>query len=1660
MRNITGTAEFLEKINIVIAGDLTSSDLNITGIIDGGGFGFADVFSLGISGAFSDTPDTPGVVRDVAFTAGDAAMGDVHLRSIIDINLVAGTVRNITGSAGFEFFFIMGDLTSNDLNITGIIDGGTGGGILYLDDGVVNNITFSAAPPAAGDLHLQNIGTIVLGCCSIVRGNITGSVESEHFAIDANLTRGLIITGIIDGGGGVDELAMTFGHGGVNNIAFSAENPAAGDLHLQNIEYITIGFNSGGVARMVNGNIDASGATAGVVFTLARSTVSGNVVGSPHDDTFNFGSTTIGGIIDGGGGDDNFIIGAGMTLSGRIDGGDGMDTLRLATDFTPTSANLFGGILTLTSSGGRLDLTLANIETIDIAGLTMVELPTIDMPPIDMPIVELPPVDMSMPSLVFAATAGDDVFAISSDITGSPERPLVSVIDGLGGQDELQLNNGAVVTSVSLNTAPPTGGAVHLQNVEAITIDGGTVNGSINIGGAATDMTLNLISGTISGDVNGSGRGDTFKLGGDISIGGFINGDVGRDELQINTGTAINNLAFSNQAPTQGDVHLIHIETITLNGGTVSGNIDVSGALAGPTFDPRSGANVVLRNNVRDGVTFNLHTGAVGGNVIGSRYDDVFIISGDMVGDGPTLDINGVIRGLGGRDELRLITGGVVNDIQFSYITGSLSVEPVEIITIDGGRVNGNIDVGGATAGMTLNLRAGAVGGNVIGSAHDDVFVISGDMTGANPALAIGGVIKGVGGIAFNSLHLIEGAAVDSIAFSDLAPSSGALHLQNIQSISLIGGARVNGNIDVSAAAHPILPQILFLYAGSIFGDIIGSGRNDHFVIRGDMTGATPELAINGVIDGRGGTGDTIELSDGAVVASIAFSDQAPGGGAIHAQNIETIGLYRGTVTGNIDASGMLSGANSVSRYNIRDGVTFNLHAGAVGGDVIGSDHNDIFNISGDMTGDSPALDIRGVIRGHGGRDEVRLITGAAVDNLAFSSQTPAQGDVHLLDILTITLNGGLARGNIDASASASGGGGVNFNLRAGAIFGDVIGGSGFDYFIISGDMTGANPELAINGVIKGAGGIALNLLHLIEGAAVDSIAFSDLAPSGGALHLQNVQFITLGGGRVNGNIDTSAAVSPIIPLIFFLRAGSIFGDIIGSGFKDYFVIRGDMTGANPELAINGVIDGGGGTHDTIVREDAIVLDGVGAVVTSIAFSDQAPTSGALHLQNIDAIGLYGGTVTGNIDASNAPAGVRFFLTSGSILGNVIGSAHNDDFYLESSITINGFIEGGAGRNSLHYTGAAVRYQLSGHGGLYLDATLSASQEDQRAIEEDEITVPILRVRNFEDLSLSPALNLYGAMSDALMQFGAQTAQGFQLADLNLTTGRATQLMSQDSPFVQGKVWAHKITHSGNGKGSIGLGITGLTARDDSDYDYEMSLTQHGFDAPLAATKLGAFNLRAVSHTMTGVIETDIAEAQVFGYGAGVALLWQKHNFSAHLTSLAGAYEVEATTSSLNPRAVVNEVSEGSFSAVNAVVSAGLADKRELAYGLSLRTTADVSWQTLSLDDFSETGSGGIAVNFDKATRFTARIGAALEAEHWFSDVVFVHETSSGGTLSSGLSQDYRQDDGTAFEMKLGGKIADLATGLTLKAHAGLRASLNGSDALDPSARFDLNWRF
>ena len=1323
-----------------------------------------------------------------------------------------------------------------------------------------------------------------------------------------------------------------------------------------------------------------------------------------------------------------------------------------------------------------------------------------DPPP---PVVDTTPriltfdADTPTPTLAqLTGAGGNDMWTIEASITGSPPAlDINGVINGAGNTDEVRMVNGrsvrgdevrlvadGVVNSIDFGSFMA--GNLSLQDIETITLDGGTVNTTINASGETTaGITFNLILGRVGPmdpatdfvAITGSDQNDTFIIAGDITedspaleINGRIDGaGGGQDELQLNTGAVVASILVRNTVLTSGGLDVQNIEIITLDGGTVNGSINA------------------IRHDAPTGITFNLRSGTINssgdpvGGIGGSLNNDTFIISGDITGDSPALDINGEISGNGiaDQDEVRVVAGGVVSAINFAdFLAGQLNLQNVEVITIDGGTVTGSIIADAATA-IEFNLVSGRVGPTTLadgstdaaitGSGRTDAFIIAGDITDANdpPELDINGLLQG-GDSSQDEVRLVAGSVVSAINFDSFTP--GQLNLEGVETIRLDGGT---------------------------VGNITGSAGNERFFIMGDLISG--DLNINGIIDGAGSmTNNAFMLGEGGVVNDIAVftsTNPAPGNpdpGNVHLQNIPSITLTGGTVR-----------------------------------NITGSAGDEQFFISGDLTSDD--FNITGIIDGGVGADTFTLGRGGTVSedgvvrDIVFSASNPApadaaMGDVHLQNIETITLNNGTVNGNIDASdvtVADAATTGVTFTLRNGTITGDVIGTGGVDTFTIGVGIT-------INGMIDGGDG--MDALNLVTGFNPTAANFT-----GGVLTLTFI-----GGGRLTlrlVSIDIFGFEDILTrdgPMTQTFATGTPDA-LTGGGADDTWTITGDATGNSPTLTIDGVIDGAGNTDEVRMVDDGVRVRSVrgdelqlntGAVVTSVAFSTTAPTggSGVVNLQNIETITIDGGTVTSNIIAGDGNAGIIFNLISGTInssmgfSGGIAGTNnHSDIFNLYSTITINGVLTGGLGNNDvLRYMGAPAGTAFAGRGGLAADPNITDRDGSVSEIERQEADATItslgaggaadaggapagaglrgLTVRGIEVLGLSPALNLYGAMSDALMQFGAQTAQGFALADLNLATGRATSLVSKDSPFTKGRIWAHKITHSGNGKGSIGLGLTGLTARAESDYDYEMSLTQHGFDAPLATTRLGAFNLRAVSHTMTGVIETNVAEANVSGYGAGVALLWNSgavarqrakrarapiisavsasahhhHGLSAHITSLAGAYEVEAHTSPLNPRAVVNEVSEGSFSAINAVVSAGVADTRKLGHSLVLRTTADITWQTLSLDDFTETGQDGIIINFDKATRFTARVGAGLESEHWFSDVAFVHETSSGGTLSSGLSQDYRQDDGTAIEMKLGGKIADLATGLTLKAYAGLRTSLISSDSIDPSAHLALNWRF
>ena len=506
--------------------------------------------------------------------------------------------------------------------------------------------------------------------------------------------------------------------------------------------------------------------------------------------------------------------------------------------------------------------------------------------------VVMTPDPMTPTPLTFTATAGADTFAITTDITDPAQSPLESVIDGLEGQDELQLNAGAVVAGVSFSDQAPTQGAVHLRSVERITINGGTVNGAIDAGGATTAITFNLTSGTITGAVTGTSMADTFNLeGGTISgtitggggddffviradivgdapalniVNRAFDGGANTDTLLLPGGSVVNNINIATLdsegalvPPTVvGDVHLLNFESITLFGGTVNGNIS-NGDM--PTTYTVAG---LVRGTITGGAmddTFNLVAGAVFGAITGDAGADTFTIAGDIVTDTDAdmagaqtaLTISQALDGGAGVDTFWLNAGGVVHNIANTAGAGDVDLVGFETIIINGGTVNMNVTNGDSPT--LYVMRSGTVTNNIAGGTGADRFEIEGGTIGGN-------VTGGAEADTFNFRGGTITCNVDGGAGNDTITLSGGNVTLNVEGGSgndtfTLSGGTVGRDIDGGTGNDTIT-----ISGGMVTGSINGSTSDDTFTLSGGM--------VTGSINGSTGN-DTFNLGSGITIGGI-----------------------------------------------------------------------------------------------------------------------------------------------------------------------------------------------------------------------------------------------------------------------------------------------------------------------------------------------------------------------------------------------------------------------------------------------------------------------------------------------------------------------------------------------------------------------------------------------------------------------------------------------------------------------------------------------------------------------------------------------------------------------------------------------------------------------
>jgi Ca2+-binding RTX toxin-like protein len=728
----TGNTSFNGKYALTIQGDQVGTD---------------DVITVG---TVASGPQTGGVQvtengETVSFDPGQITSITIHAKTgtnTINLNPLPGGVTLTMDSVGGTIKLVAPN-TPNTWNITGA------------DSGTLNGFAFFNAT------------------------SLTGGTSSDTF----NFLPGGSISGNINGGGGADSLNYS-GVGGLVTVNIHSGTATSIGGTFSNISNFVGSSSSADTIVGPDANWVINGFNSGSVNTSTFSSFE-NLTGSGLSDTFSF--------VPGG------------SITGNLDGGGGSNTLDYSGEFGPVSVNLethtasdIGGTFinignvvggfsfdTLTGPNAAATWSLTGADSGSVSGTTF-----------------------SSFEILQGGSADDQfVFMPGGSISGS--------IDGGAGGNTLDYSPlaGPVTANFTTFTATNIGGTfANITNVigsaspndtlvgpdAAWTISGansGDVNGIIfssfeNLtGSSAPDTFTFLPGGSISGNLDGGGGGDTLdchNLTGPITVnlqthtapaigGTFTNisnivGSAGNDTLIGPDAGAVWNLTGSNAGSVNGTT-FSSFENLTggsgddqfvfFPGGSVSGNIDGGGG--NNTLDYHNlstNVTIGLGTNTATGIggTFSNINGFIGGSgnntVVGPNTDSTWTITGHN-----TFMILGITFG-----NFQNITGGAGNDT-FAFQTG--------------GQLDGMIDGGGGINLLTyaaytgdvivdllIHTATGVGGGifniqNVTGSNGNSLLV--GD---ANPNVLMGGTGRNVE-IGDGGSDTIIGGGKDNILIGD-----------------------------------------------------------------------------------------------------------------------------------------------------------------------------------------------------------------------------------------------------------------------------------------------------------------------------------------------------------------------------------------------------------------------------------------------------------------------------------------------------------------------------------------------------------------------------------------------------------------------------------------------------------------------------------------------------------------------------------------------------------------------------------------------------------------------------------------------------------------------------------------------------------------------------
>ncbi|MDM3870001.1 autotransporter domain-containing protein [Porticoccus sp. W117] len=1145
--------------------------------------------------------------------------------------------------------------------------------------------------------------------------------------------------------------------------------------------------------------------------------------------------------------------------------------------------------------------------------------------------------DMSVTS-TGALTAGANGLNISHRGSGTLNIDVADITadsDNSGDGDAIAITTSSSVSDITINASGRLSGQSGVQLT--------------NAGTGATSVTVNHVD---------AASGDAVRLVNDASASimavtatGLLSAaEDGLDLSHSGSGALnVNVVDITADSDNSGDGDAIAITTTS----TVSDiTISASGRLSG-----QSGVQLTNAGTGATSVTVN-HVDAASGDAVRLVNDATASIMAVTATGLLTAAEDGLDLSQSGSGALNVNVVDIVADSDNSGDGDAIAItttSTVSDITINAsGRLSGQSGVQLTNAGT----GATSVTVNHVDAASGDAVHLVNDATASIMAVTVNGAITaGDDGLDLRNSGtgptIITVAAGADVRGTNLAIRTNGDNIASADTLNVAG--TINGSVDLGGGNDQLNVQS----TGAILGDVqLGEGVNT-VEIAGDVTGNLT----------AGAGADAVTLSGGQFTGNINL------GAGDNRVEIQSAALTQGDITlgagsDTVLFSGQATGDVVLDAGNDRFSVQ---STGSVTGDVQLGEGVNVVDVAGDIAGNLTAGAGADVITLSGGQFTGNINLGAGDNRVEIQSAALTQGDITLgsgsdtvvfsgQTVGDVLLDAGDDRFSVQSTGSVTGniqlGEGVNTVDMAGDISGDLTAGSSADVVTLSGGQFIGNINLGAGDNRVEVQSAALIQGDITLGAGSDTVLFAGQTTGGVVLGDGDDQFDLI-AGTFMGDIELGTGDDTVN-----ITGGSLNGQITGVGQG---VVTIDV-GASNDFVSYGVVN----VEDYIIRSGKVfqrgnfstastttvvengatlsfdsAINGSGALVSNGNLEFVVNNANAGQLTQAGTVTLNSGsTITVVTDDLAQLLQSQELISASSIIDNGVTLLADDNFLFDLSLSNTG--------GSLSVVSEVVDLgslsddsNISQFGNAL--ASLVARGNTNGAVDFLGNLTPG-DVNSFEQLlsELSPSVS--GAVVHAGMQMND--------ASMALIGRRVADVFEHESGQING-LWVEAFTD--NTQQQAINGVEGFDAHSRGGV--------LGYDLRIDDWKVGLAFGRGYSDVdndrLSGErIETESDQLAVY---AG----YQKHRWHASASLSYSDVEYNLTR---QETFLGNGVITGDTNGDLLAVSIGGGYRYELG-GLTLTPVAQVHYQALNVDSYTEQGGLNLQLDYADTAMLTSEIG-------------------------------------------------------------------------------------